>query len=192
MNLIRKTILVFSWLFLACFALGVIGIFLLILTIYPTIPRTPESLDAIINLPPTEIFASDGSQIGSIGGRTYVPFERISKYYLNAVISVEDDQFFTHPGVDKPALLKATAGLLLGAGHGAAARLPSNWQRTSFSASGKAHQESSKKSWSHWKSKDGSVKRRSWKPTAMGFRSQRTLTVLRMRLESCSMFMPPT
>jgi len=51
--------------------------------------------------------------------RTIVPFENISYHIKNATVAIEDDQFYTHHGVDPKAIIRAalsniTAGDLLG------------------------------------------------------------------------------
>ncbi|MBZ0263030.1 penicillin-binding protein, partial [bacterium] len=71
-------------------------------------------LDRLIEIPPTSIFASDGSLLAQIGGRTVIPDERIPEKYKLAVLAAEDDQFYQHPGIDKPALTKAVVGILMG------------------------------------------------------------------------------
>lgn len=51
--------------------------------------------------------------------RTIVPFEDISYHIKNATVAIEDDQFYSHPGIDLRAIVRAaiknlTAGDLLG------------------------------------------------------------------------------
>src|SRR5262245_62012783 len=40
--------------------------------------------------------------------RRDVPFDRISTYFKDAVIAVEDHRFYRHPGIDPIALTRAT------------------------------------------------------------------------------------
>jgi penicillin-binding protein 1A len=72
-----------------------------------SLPRIPSELNQLIALPPTEVFAADGSLLTQVGGRQAVPLDRITQDYTNAVLAAEDDDFFQHAGVDKPALVKA-------------------------------------------------------------------------------------
>ena len=43
----------------------------------------------------------------SFGGRDLAPLERISPHFLNAIIAVEDKNFYHHNGIDKRALLRS-------------------------------------------------------------------------------------
>jgi len=42
--------------------------------------------------------------------RTIVPFEDISRNIKNAIIAIEDDQFYKHKGIDVPGIIKAIFG----------------------------------------------------------------------------------
>ncbi|MCB9809411.1 penicillin-binding protein [Candidatus Peribacteria bacterium] len=44
--------------------------------------------------------------------RAYVPLSEISQHMIDATLAAEDDQFFSHHGVDFPALIKAVAAQL--------------------------------------------------------------------------------
>jgi len=55
--------------------------------------------------------------------RTIVPFEQISRHLKNATVAIEDERFYSHPGIDirgitRAAYRKLIAGDLLG-GEGA-------------------------------------------------------------------------
>ncbi len=102
------------WLGAATFAAGASVVLLLVGLIAGEIPKVPDRLEQLTAVTPTQIFASDGSLLVQLGGRKAVPPERISQHFFNAVISAEDDGFFEHPGIDKPALVKAVAGVMLG------------------------------------------------------------------------------
>jgi len=103
-----------GWLGVALFGIGGLILLLLVGISASGIPRVPGQLTQLISLPPTEIFAADGSLLAKVGGRRVIPIERMTESYKNAVIAAEDDQFYHHPGIDKPALLKATVGALIG------------------------------------------------------------------------------
>jgi 1A family penicillin-binding protein len=91
------------------------GIFLLVviagvgvyLTLSKDLPQLPENL-ATINLSlPTEIYSSDGDRIKILGERRPVAIEDISPNFLNAIISVEDSNFYDHHGLDHIGLARA-------------------------------------------------------------------------------------
>jgi penicillin-binding protein 1A len=85
-------------------ALLVMGLFFMALG---DLPRVPEPLSRIIETPPTEIFAATGERVMVIGGREAIPLNRISSYFIQAVISTEDHRFWEHHGVDKVRTAKA-------------------------------------------------------------------------------------
>ena len=72
-----------------------------------SIPQLPESLDKLVSASPTVIYDSEGKVIRTIGGRDMITLDRISPYFLNAVIAVEDKNFYKHNGVDKKAVLRS-------------------------------------------------------------------------------------
>ncbi len=71
------------------------------------LPQVPQPLGRIIETPPTEIFAATGERLMVIGGREVVPLNRISPFFIEAVIATEDHRFWEHHGVDKLRTLKA-------------------------------------------------------------------------------------
>jgi len=111
---IRRIINWLIWIFLSLVSVCFILILLIIGLSSRDIPQVPDRLESLIEISPTKIFASDGSLLTQIGGREVVPFERMSKSFINAVLAAEDDGFYKHHGVDKPGLVKAIIGLLLG------------------------------------------------------------------------------
>ncbi len=114
MSRLLKWIEALGWLLVALVGVGMILAVLLVTVDVPGIPRVPGDLNRLIAVPPTEVYASDGSLLTRVGGRRAVPLERISPLYRKAVLAAEDDRFFHHSGVDKPALTRATLGALLG------------------------------------------------------------------------------
>jgi len=85
-------------------ALFAIGLFFVAVR---NLPRVPEPLSRIIETPPTEIFAATGERLMIIGGREVIPLNRISPYFIQAVIATEDHRFWEHHGLDKLRTLKA-------------------------------------------------------------------------------------
>ena len=72
-----------------------------------SIPRIPDSLDKLVAAPPTVIYDSEGRVFHTLGGRDIVTLDRISPYFLQAIISVEDKNFYSHHGIDKSALFRS-------------------------------------------------------------------------------------
>ena len=85
-------------------AVVAMGIFF---TVVSDLPRVPEPLSRIIETPPTEIFDAGGERIMLLGGREAIPLNRISPFFVQAVIATEDHRFWDHHGVDKLRTIKA-------------------------------------------------------------------------------------
>jgi penicillin-binding protein 1A len=71
------------------------------------LPQVPDPLSRIIETPPTEIYAATGERIMILGGREAIPLNRISPFFVQAVIATEDHRFWEHHGLNKLRTLKA-------------------------------------------------------------------------------------
>jgi penicillin-binding protein 1A len=71
------------------------------------LPRVPDPLSRIIETPPTEIYAATGERLMVIGGREAVPLNRVSPFFIQAVIATEDHRFWGHHGIDHLRIVKA-------------------------------------------------------------------------------------
>ncbi|MBS1262471.1 MAG: Penicillin-binding protein 2D [Calditrichaeota bacterium] len=114
MSGVVKALAAFAWALLAMFVAATAVLLVSIVVTLPQIPRIPDDLTQLISVPPTEVFASDGSLISQVGGRSSIPLERVAREFTQAILAVEDDQFHDHSGIDKPALLRATFNALAG------------------------------------------------------------------------------
>ncbi len=77
-----------------------------------TLPPVEDLQERAAQFETTRILDREGNLLYEIldpqaGRRTYVPFEKISPYMLAAIISTEDSQFYSHPGFDLGAILRA-------------------------------------------------------------------------------------
>jgi penicillin-binding protein 1A len=110
MSLFAVSLRRFSFIFYLALTLAGLGALLVIGFFFVAVrelPRVPEPLGRIIETPPTEIFAATGERLMIIGGREVVPLNRISPYFIKAVIATEDHRFWDHHGLDKLRTLKA-------------------------------------------------------------------------------------
>jgi penicillin-binding protein 1A len=89
--------------------LGVVATILVLFffVVIRDLPQVPEPLSRIIETPPTEIYAATGERILLIGGREVVPLNRVSPFFIQAVLATEDHRFWDHRGIDKLRTLKA-------------------------------------------------------------------------------------
>lgn len=81
------------------------GIFVSILA--SGIPQLPDSLEKLVNAPPTVLYDSEGRVLHTLGGRDMVNLDRISLHFQNAIMSAEDKNFYLHHGVDKGAVIRS-------------------------------------------------------------------------------------
>ena len=58
----------------------------------------------------SKVYAGDGNLVADFSKekRIFVPYRSIPKNVINAFLSAEDKNFFTHPGVDAKGILRAT------------------------------------------------------------------------------------
>ena len=71
-----------------------------------------QALDSIVDHTErdnTLIYARDGKMIAEVFSRyrIYVPWEEMPATMIDAVLAIEDRNFFTHRGVDSKAMLRA-------------------------------------------------------------------------------------
>ncbi len=98
--------------------IGIIGSIILFIQLAPHIPRLPDQLSILADAPATEVYDRNGDLIRSLGGKVYVSIDRISPYFLNAVIAAEDKRFYNHHGIDHIATIRSIYLNLLAMGKG--------------------------------------------------------------------------
>jgi len=92
-------------LFFFCVAKGIFG----------TMPTFEELENPQTNLA-TEIISADGKVLGTyyVENRSNVRYSELSHYMPEALISIEDERFTEHSGIDQKALLRVAFGVLTG------------------------------------------------------------------------------
>src|SRR5690606_1151251 len=106
MNRIRPAAI---WKFYGIGLLSVVVFFTLTsLGVFGKLPDLKELEDPKSNLA-SEIYSSDGVVIGKyyIDNRTNVDFKDLPENLVNALISTEDERFYSHAGIDFRATLRA-------------------------------------------------------------------------------------
>ena len=88
---------------------GAILVGLALTLAYPHLPDTTSLADYRPKLP-LRVLASDGTLIGEFGEerRTYVPVDEIPQVMKQAVLAIEDANFYSHSGVDFKGVLRAS------------------------------------------------------------------------------------
>jgi 1A family penicillin-binding protein len=101
----RLSSLVYLTLFLGgIVALGIIGLFFVVLE---DLPQIPSPLERVIETPPTEFFSASGERVLILGGKEAVSLSSVSIHLIKAIVATEDHRFWDHHGVDKVRTLKA-------------------------------------------------------------------------------------
>ena len=106
MSLIRR---LFKW----AFILGIIGAVTIAVVIwFYLLPRLPDvnSLQDYHLQTPLRVMSRDGKLISEFGEQRRIPLriDQVPQHYINALLSAEDENFYSHYGVDPKGLLRAT------------------------------------------------------------------------------------
>ena len=107
--IIFGVLVLLTFLFFFCIAKGVFG----------TMPTFDELENPRTNLA-TEIISADGKVLGTyhIENRSNVRFAELSHYMPEALISIEDERFEEHSGIDERALFRVAFGVMTGKSRG--------------------------------------------------------------------------
>lgn len=110
MNYLLKIFKKLFFLFLVFLGVFVVSVFYYIEFELPDI----DALNTVQLQVPLEIFTSDGKLIAAYGEkrRIPIPYDKIPKPLINAVLATEDQRYFQHPGIDIPGLMRATLLLI--------------------------------------------------------------------------------
>ena len=104
----KKLLKTLSWLFAAGSMLLVAGVFYIYAVLVPTLPSIDHLEDTQYQVP-LRIYDRNEVLLAEFGEHRRIPvkFNKIPRYLIDAVVSVEDDQFWNHAGVDVYALMAA-------------------------------------------------------------------------------------
>ena len=104
----KKLVKIVSWLFAVGSMLLVAGVFYIYAVLVPTLPSIDHLEDTQYRVP-LRIYDRNEVLLAEFGEHRRIPvrFEKIPRHLIDAVVSVEDDQFWNHPGVDVYALMAA-------------------------------------------------------------------------------------
>jgi len=80
----------------------------------PDLPDVAALSDVRLQVP-LRVYSRDGRLIAQIGEQRRIPlnYDQFPSLLINAVLAAEDDQFFSHSGVDYPGLARSTINHLL-------------------------------------------------------------------------------
>ncbi len=108
-----KLIKILSWLFVAGSMVLIAGVFYIYAVLVPELPSIEHLEDAQLQVP-LRVYDRNEVLLAEYGEhrRTPVKFEEIPTNLISALVSVEDDQFWEHFGVDPMALVAAAYELV--------------------------------------------------------------------------------
>jgi len=104
----KKLVKIASWLFAVGSIVLVAGVFYIYTELVPTLPSIEHLEDTQYQVP-LRIYDRNEVLLAEFGEHRRIPvrFDKIPRHLIDAVVSVEDDQFWNHPGVDVYALMAA-------------------------------------------------------------------------------------
>src|SRR5687767_6975042 len=108
----KKSVRIFWRIFLGGFALFIMLIVLATLGVFGKMPSLSELENPTI-VQASEVYAVDGTLMGKYyterGNRTNVKYRDISPHVINALVSTEDERFYSHSGIDFRSTLRAVS-----------------------------------------------------------------------------------
>ena len=104
----KKLVKIISWLFAAGSIVLIGGAFYIYAILAPALPSIDHLEDTQYQVP-LRIYDRNEILLSEFGEHRRIPvkFDKIPRYLIDAVVSVEDDQFWNHSGIDFYALLAA-------------------------------------------------------------------------------------
>lgn len=104
------------WIIFGCFILLIVLFFFCVAKgVFGTMPTFEELENPQTNLA-TEIISCDGKVLGTyyVENRSNVRYSELSPYIPQALISIEDERFTEHSGIDEKALVRVAFGIITG------------------------------------------------------------------------------
>jgi len=84
-----------------------LGLIVLFFRLVLTLPQLPEQLRDLALSTPSEIYSDSGELILVLTNRQEVRLSQISPYFVQAILAMEDAQFYRHHGINKKGLVRA-------------------------------------------------------------------------------------
>ena len=85
----------------------VLILFVIFLLITFSLPQLPDKLSELALSTPTEIYSDTGELIIVLTNREEVKLSQISQHFINAILAMEDTEFYQHHGLNKKGLIRA-------------------------------------------------------------------------------------
>ncbi len=101
----KKLVKIVSWLFAVGSIVLIAGVFYIYAVLVPALPSIDHLEDAQYQVP-LRVYDRNEILLAEFGEHRRIPvrFEKIPRYLIDAVVAVEDDQFWTHHGINPLAL----------------------------------------------------------------------------------------
>jgi penicillin-binding protein 1A len=109
--------------FLVGFSLLVLVMMLLVIYVGDSLSRLPDSLSDLRIIQPTRIYDCNNQLLMEYGESIHVELEQISPAFIQTLLTVEDQQFYNHHGINKPRLIMISLKYLLAGGRKGASTL---------------------------------------------------------------------
>lgn len=91
-------------------AVALVAVLAMLLVVYvgDSLSRLPASLSDLRIIQPTRIYDCNNQLLMEYGESIHVELEQISPQFIQTLLTVEDQRFFDHHGINKPRLLLVT------------------------------------------------------------------------------------
>ena len=87
--------------------LVVLLLLIIFLLITFSLPQLPDKLNELALSTPTEIYSDTGELIIVLTNREEVKLSQISQHFIDAILAMEDTEFYQHHGLNKKGLIRA-------------------------------------------------------------------------------------
>lgn len=72
-----------------------------------SLPQLPDKLNELALSTPTQIYSDTGELILVLTNREEVKLSQVSQHFINAILAMEDTEFYQHHGLNKKGLIRA-------------------------------------------------------------------------------------
>lgn len=96
-----------KWILFGTLGAIILALIVVFFIIVFSLPQLPDKIQDLSLSSPTEIYSDTGELIIVLSNRMSIKLSQISPYFINAILAMEDAEFYKHHGLNKKGLLRA-------------------------------------------------------------------------------------